>query len=152
MPDKIAVTKENLHLVEFESLMFEVGKKSNVDGKKIEITYQVSWNGFLAKTALEQASFKQAVLYYNNHRPISDDDVMSKAEFDRRKQVMLSLDGKTLLIKATAVAERKKAREMSPMEIALMAKDEKNPEIKKALQDKLAEKQKEVNEAIAMIK
>ncbi len=149
--DKIIITPENIHLVEFKGLTFDVQKKSAIDGKKIEYTYRVNWNGLLGKTALRQASMHQSKNEYNNTRPSEDPDVMSEAECERRKKVFLSMEGKVKEIDAVEGAERKR-RVRSPMEIALLAKAEKDPMVKKALQDELKAMQDEINNALNSIK
>lgn len=152
MTDKIVITQENLHLVEFKGISFDVVKRSSIDNKKIEITYKVSWDGLLGKTALQQASMHQSKNWYNNHRPSSDEDVMSRAEFQRRKTVFLAMDGKVNEIEAVASTDRKRTRELSPMELATMIKEEKDPEVRKFLTGKLVSQQKAIVDALASIK
>ena len=105
---QIIITQDMLKDLVFKGVSFDVEKTSTIDGKKVEITYKVAWNGVLGETALKQASMHQSKNWYNNHRPIFDKDgkVQTVEEYASRKAMFLKLDGQVNPIDAVAQAVR----------------------------------------------
>ena len=106
--EAIIVTQDTLKDITFDNVSFDIKKTSTIDGKKVEWTYKVCWNGGLGETALKQASMHQAKNRYNNTRPIFDEDgkVQTAEEYAVRKANFLALNVGIEVVEAVAETAR----------------------------------------------
>jgi len=154
-PDTIVITPANMKDVVLQGLSSQTTKRAGLPGtdEKVELLFNITWDGALFTTMLEQASMHQSKNWYNNSRPSSDDNVMSKAECERRIADFKARDKKQFDVAAVAGGTRTvRERVISLTDLAEQWKAEKDAVKKAFLYKKLEAGWAEADKIRAAIK
>jgi len=101
-----AITEGNINEVTFTGLSFNVNKNCGLPGEdapddKVKLDLTIVWDGNKFNRMLKNASEVEAKNWYNNHRPSTDEKVMSASECKRRIDYLRALAGSPVIINAS---------------------------------------------------
>lgn len=100
------ITMKNLNEVVFEGVSLNVIKNVNLPGEnapddKVKLEINVVWDGNKLGRAIKNASEVEAKNWYNNHRPSSDEKIMTSAECKRRIDFLRAVSSAPILVTAS---------------------------------------------------